>query len=164
MSKTVDQYWDSMNEFKAHCYYVHGYLVRSESWNRRIEIYLAVTSSVSIGGWAVWREHSFFWAILIAASQVVNAIKNYLPFSKRVQPLRGLSYAFDELFIDLEDDWFSISEGELTEKEIHAKTIDFKRKVGALWKKHVGELTIPPDDKLLKESTAIARNYFLEKY
>ncbi|MDQ8182247.1 hypothetical protein QEH57_16375 [Pelagicoccus sp. SDUM812005] len=163
MSKIANEYWDSMNEFKAHCHYVHGYLIRSERWNNRIEIYLAITSSVCIGGWAIWAEFSFLWGFLIALSQVLNAAKSYLPFSKRIKPLRNLSYAFDELFIDMEDEWYCISEGDLTVREIHAKTIEFKRRIGALWKRHIGELTIPHNDKLLKNSTLIAKEYFLRK-
>lgn len=164
MTEVADRYWSKMTEFKAHCHYIHEYLISTESWDRKINGFLAITSCSSIAGWAIWQDFSFVWALIIASSQVVTAVKPFLPFSKRIKPLRGLSYAFDDLFVDLENDWFDISKGNLTEREIHDKIIDFARNQNKLWKKHIGELTLPHKEKLHDESISIAEEYFAQNY
>ena len=78
-------YWDNLVQFRAGVYYLQSYQIHSGKWNSRIQAFLAITSSSSIGGWAIWQEYGMIWGSLIAASQVVNAVKGFLPFQKRAR-------------------------------------------------------------------------------
>ena len=64
-----------------------------------INIFLAVTSSGSIGGWVIWDKYSFLWAFIIAASQVINVVKQFLPYKTRVKTTGGIlkELPFDEI-------------------------------------------------------------------
>jgi hypothetical protein len=47
----------------------------------------------------------FIWAGIIAASQVVNAVKAYLPWGERLKPLATMSMGLQYISLDAEDSW-----------------------------------------------------------
>lgn len=77
-----------MVQIKAWTFYLDIYAEDSYKWDRRINIYGAIASSSSIAAWTIWRSWSFIWAAIIAISQVLTAIKQYLPFGRRLKYLQ----------------------------------------------------------------------------
>ncbi len=43
----------------------------------------------SIAAWEIWQEYQMVWAVIIALSQVITAIKPFLPFRQRLKPIRN---------------------------------------------------------------------------
>lgn len=84
-------------QLRAGVYYLQAYQIHSEKWNTRIQGFLAITSSASIGGWAIGDEYSMIWGFVIAASQVVNVIKGFLPFQKRAKDIGSLNIEQEKL-------------------------------------------------------------------
>ena len=74
------RYWKELYQLKVHTNYLELYLESSTNVDRGMNIFLAITSSSSICGWAVWQQYSFVWGAAIAASQLITAIKGFLPF------------------------------------------------------------------------------------
>ena len=72
-------------QLRASVYYLQAYQIHSEKWDNRIQIFLAITSSSSIGGWVIWNEYGIIWGSLIAVSQVINAIKRFLPLKSKYE-------------------------------------------------------------------------------
>jgi len=97
------QYWKEFWRLKVHSSYIELQLERTENIDRSVKVVLAVTSSGSIGGWVIWKELALIWAGIIAVSQVLNAIRQYLPFKDRLRPLAGLLSDLEELVIHVED-------------------------------------------------------------
>ena len=60
-----------MVQIKAWIFYLDIYAENSYKWDRRINMYGAIASSSSIAAWAIWKEWSYVWAVIIAISQVL---------------------------------------------------------------------------------------------
>lgn len=55
-----------MVQIKAWIFYLDIYAENSYKWDRRINMYGAIASSSSIAAWAIWKEWSYVWAVIIA--------------------------------------------------------------------------------------------------
>ena len=69
-----EKYWYYMVQVKSSIFYLDIYAERSYKWDRRINAYGAIASSSSIAAWAIWKDFSYIWAVIIAISQVLFSI------------------------------------------------------------------------------------------
>ena len=159
-----EKYWKEMYQLKVHVNYVELYLERSELIDRCINILLAVTSNSSICGWAIWQQYSFVWAVIIAASQLINSVKGFLPYKSRIKPLAGLLHELEELMIFAETRWFDVSESNLTDEEIHKLQFKIRSTKIKSLKKFFPSGTLPEDNKKFSKAENIARTYFNNFY
>jgi uncharacterized membrane protein len=143
---------------------LHGYAASSEWWDKSINISLAITSSTSIAAWAVWQEYQIIWAIIIALSQVITAIKPFLPFRQRLKPISDLNDLMQEISLECEKHWFVVAEGELTEKEIHDLYISLKDKSLKAEKKALKDIVLPKQGKILMRAEKEADHYLTNTY
>lgn len=153
------RFWKELDQLKVHVFYLELYLDKTENHDRIINMFLAIASSSSIAGWVIWQPFSFIWAAIIASSHVLNSIKQYLPYTKRLKALQSLSNELEALFIQMESDWYKVSEGELTEKEINSLQMKYKEKIRQATQKHLGTSSLPKNKKLLDESKTSAKAY-----
>ncbi len=101
------------------------------------------------------------WAIIIAASQVLTAVRPFFPYRTRLKALSGLGAELDGLAISAENDWFKVSEGLLSEAEIHSLTMSLKRKILATTSKHFPGTSLPERELLLDRAEREAERYML---
>lgn len=164
MSQYQQKYWSLLRELKTHVIYLHNFAAKSEWWDKAINIFLAITSSSSIAAWAIWQQYQIVWAVIIALSQVITAVKPFLPFRQRLKPIRDLNDQIQEISLECERHWFSVAEGELTEKEIHDLYISIKDKSLKAEKKALKDIVLPKDRKILalaeKESDLYLSNTY----
>lgn len=123
------RFWNVLKELKAQEIYLQLYACRDEGIDKTINIILAIASSSSIAAWAIWKELHIIWAILIAAAQVISAIKPFLPYKNRLRAVLELNNKIQILTLEAEIHWYSVSEGLFTEQEIHNLTLDLKDKI-----------------------------------
>lgn len=158
------RYWQEFLDLKRDARYIDLYQARTESIDRIIGGFTAVTSSVSIGGWAIWQNLSFLWGCIIAVSQVLGAVKNYLPYKKRLRALAALSPELNALSIAAESGWFEVSRGILDEQEIYALQMKLKKKKQDVVHKSFSEYSLPDCKKLMQLADAdtleYVRSYF----
>jgi len=121
-----NRYWKTMVHLQVHIYYLEAYLLRFQRIERRIGYFLAVAASASIGGWAVWQKYWVVWAFVIAASQVINAVRHLMPYQKRTEVLQGILPDLNQLLLDAERGFFGVSKGAITDEAIHTLTIEIK--------------------------------------
>jgi hypothetical protein len=152
MSAYQKRYWNQLKEFKTHVIYLQNYAARSDWWDKAINIFLAVTSSSSIAAWAIWQEHQIIWAVIIALSQVVTAIKQFLPYKQRLKAINDLNDKIQEISLECERGWFSVAEGKLTEEEVHNLCIGLKDKSLAAERKYLKNMVLPKNKKILAMS------------
>lgn len=134
-----EKYWNYLVQIKAWIFYLDIYAEKSFKWDRRINILGAIASSSSIAAWAIWKELSYIWALIIALSQVLTAIKDYFPFGRRLKALKPFIDELKILYIRMEYDWFKVSEGELTEKEINQLLFNYKKEFSEIETKYLKE-------------------------
>ncbi len=96
------QFWKTLEELKHNVKYLELLSTRDETRNMWLNMILAITSCSSIAAWAIWQQYSIVWAIIIAAGQVITAIKPYLPFRKRFKAFFKILPEIYELFFETE--------------------------------------------------------------
>jgi hypothetical protein len=158
------RYWNLLKELKVHVIYLHHYAANSEWWDKAVNIFLALTSSSSIAAWAIWQKYQMVWAVIIALSQVVTAIKPFLPYKQRLKGISELNDRIQELSLECEKNWFSVAEGELTEKEIHDIFISIKDKSISAERKCLKNMVLPTNRKILKKAEQEADLYLSTNY
>ena len=144
--------------------YLHNYASHSEWWDKTINVFLAITSSSSIAAWAIWQKHDIVWAVIIALSQVVTAVKPFLPFKVRLKAVADLNDRIQDISLECEKGWFAVAEGELTEKEIHEHCIKLRNDALTAEKKCLKNIVLPKNKKLLKRAEQDADLYLTKNY
>ena len=117
-----NRYWKMLVQLRFENFYLEKYLDHSRRWERGINIFLAITSAPVIAAWAIWKIWNItevLWIGLVATSQVINAIRPFLPLSKRVKALSQMIPQLSMLSFEVERDWYFVSQGQLTCDEIN---------------------------------------------
>lgn len=156
---TTERYWQEFIDTKRDAIYIDYYYRDTENIDRIIKIIIAVTSSTSIGAWVIWRDMNWLWGSIIAMSQVISAIKEYLPYKHRLAALSGLSKQINGLAISAESDWFKIQKGALTEEEIDDLQIGIKKTKLSIVQKHFPIGSLPENKKILTLADKATRAY-----
>lgn len=113
-------YWDFFINAKFSQIYYGLYLDDSYRWTRYINSFLAIASSTSIAAWVIWNKIPLVWAMIIALSQVISAVKQYFPFNDRIARLGKMNPLLDAILDDMELTWIDVSENKLTDDQIRA--------------------------------------------
>ncbi len=158
------RYWKYMVQIKAWLFYIDEYTDDSYKWDKRINIFLAITSSSSIAAWAIWSKYSFIWGILIALSQVVTAIKPQLAFNKKIESLSKISNLLHGLFNKADYNWYRVSNGELTEAQINDLLFELKEQYANTIGKILESDPIPVNEHFRAISDAKTEKYFQDTY
>lgn len=154
MSAYQDRYWSELREIKTHVIYLQKYAIHSDWWDKAINIFLAITSSSSIAAWAIWQEYSMYWAVIIALSQVITAIKPFLPYKQRIKVLSDFNDKLQEISLNCERSWFNVAEGRISEEEIHDLYIAIKNQSLDAERKCLKNMVLPTNNKILKLAEA----------
>jgi hypothetical protein len=159
-----EHYWKEFYRLKVHVTYLEMQLDRTESIDRALKMFLAITSSASIGAWVIWKEAAVVWAFLIATSQVINAIRQYLPYKERLRCIAGLMNELEELVLSVESKWLDISNGELTEAETRKALANLRLLRQKAFKKHFPDKVLPDDAKLFAKAELKTQAYVQNFY
>lgn len=159
-----ERYWRLFVELKTQSLYINLYQMKTEGRERLINGFLAISSSSSIGGWVIFRDYAFVWGAIIAMSQVIAAVKDYLPYRRRLKALSGFSHDLARLSVNVEHDWFDVSEGRLSAAQIQKKLTNVRGQVVDLTKKHFETHSLPKNQELLDLAEGDAATYFRMHY
>ena len=159
-----DHYWKELYRLKVHVIYVESLLAETEAWDRRIKVFSAITSSASIGAWAIWKDYAAVWGSIIAISQVLNAIRQYFPYKDRLRCYSGLRLELEEILLGVEARWLEIASGECTEMAIRKALAEMRAKRHRAFKIHLPKTTIPDDGPLFRQAEDRALAYFQNFY
>lgn len=159
-----EKYWRYMVRIKSWLFYLDIYEENSYKWEKNINIFSAVVSSTSIAAWAIWQQFSYVWSVIIAVSQVLTAIKSFLPYNTR----RKVTISFLEdlklLYNKIEYNWFKVSDGELTEEEINEMLFIFKDEYTNIENKNLKEETLPENERFMKIAAQKTDQYFQNNF
>ena len=156
-------YWSQMLELKVATAYIRRYRDYLGRWTTIIGSLRAVASSGSIAGWAIWHEYAFAWGLIIAVSQVVDALKDVFPFTKKHKAASTHTITLGSLFIDAQLEWENIFSGRYTDEEI------MKRRHKLMKLQHDAERTsfpdgLAPQESLFAQAQQEAKDYFKATY
>lgn len=159
-----EKYWNYMVQIKASMYYLDIYAEKSYKLDRKINVYGAIASSSSIAAWAIWKDWSYVWAFIIAMSQVLNAIKDFLPFGRRLKLLRPFIEDMKLLYIKMEYDWYKVAEGDLTEKEINKLLFSYRKEFACIENKYLKEEVLLENSNYMKQADQKTNRYFVNNF
>lgn len=149
------RYWQELYDLKVHTAYLEIYLLKTEKIDTVINAFLAVASSGSIAGWAIWKEQQFIWASIIVLSQFITAIKTFLPYNLRIKNISKVLKEMESISIHYEKNWFYISEGQKTIEETNTLRFEMKEKKSQLMQKYFATNMLPVKKKYLEEAEVI---------
>ncbi len=158
------RFWQELVQLRIHIYYLQRYHVAQERYETHLNMFLAITSNGSIVTWAIWGEWPMVWAAIIGLSQLLNAIRPYLPYKRRMRAIAALNRELEDLALYAEHKWYAVSEGRLTDEQIHEETIELKRKKSKAEDIHLGSSPLPRNDDFLQEAERQAQTYFHMNY
>ena len=111
-------YWRKLIELKVYALYARLYRDRLGRYVTMIGVVKAVASSASIAAWAIWQHYAFVWGAIIAASQLLDALKDVFPLTKRYKAVREHAVTLDSLFIDTQFEWDGVFAGFYSNSQI----------------------------------------------
>ena len=153
-------YWQEMITLKRDARYVDLCLARTETIDRCLKGALAIAASSSIASWAIFKEYSFVWATIVAGSQVVQVIKEYLPYKNRLRALAALSQDLNAISLASENNWFAVSSGKLYDEDIHDLRFDLKKRKQAAVQKAFPTAGLPEKKSFTRKADEEVRDYF----
>lgn len=157
-------YWKEFYRLKVHINYIELMLSKTESIDRGLKIFSAITSSSSIGAWVIWKEYAFCWGVLIAGSQILNAIRQYLPYKERLRAYSGLLNELEEICLGVESRWLDIANGDCNVSTIKKALDDLRTRRYRAFKKHLPTTTVPEDGVIFEKAEEKALAYFKNFY
>ena len=159
-----ERYWRELVQLKVQLQYLGNYQHKTQQIDSGLKMFSAVASSTSIAAWAVWQQAEILWAGVIAATHLLSAVKEFLPYQKRIKQTAALGAEVAEIFVFAEHKWFLVAEGRLTNSEIHELTMDIKRRLSKAAIKHLGDSTLPANSALRAKTRQQVEAYFRIHY
>ena len=159
-----EKYWRYMVQIKAWIFYLDLYEEDSYKWEKGINVFSAVASSTSIAAWAIWQHLSFVWSFIIAVSQVLTAIKGFMPYSRRLKMIVPFMEDLKFLYNRMEYNWFKVSSGEVTEEEINEMLYTYKEEFTNIENKNLKEETLPENKMLREKADKKTDEYFKNNF
>jgi len=159
-----ERYWELITQVRFEVYYTDGYISRTHNWETWQNAITAIASSGSIAGWIIWKDWGIIWAGIIALSQVINALKPILPFTRRLKLLQEMYGEITRLSLEIEEDWFGISQGDFTERQINQKRFDRLKKKEVLRDKYLGSHVLPLKEDIERKANELVDVYLYKNY
>lgn len=154
-----NRYWSAMYEMVVHSYLLQAHCQRAANVDRRVKIILAVTSTASLGIWAVFKVYPGLWAGIIVVTQVVSATAKYLPYAARLKASAGCAHDYRDIKNWAEAKWCDIADGQLTEAQISKLRVELQNKTANVERKHFPLEGLPRDAALAEAATTEAERY-----
>lgn len=149
-----ERFWELIKQIRFELSYLDEYITSTNRLETAINVVTAVASSGSIAGWALWKSASFVWAIIIAVSQVINALRPVLPYTKRLRMLQEWHTQLSKLSLEAEGQWFGVSHGDFSEREINSKLFALKGKQEDIASRHLSASVLPKRPSLITLANA----------
>jgi hypothetical protein len=127
-------------------------------------MFLAIVGCGSIAGWMVWTEYSYVWAVIVAISQVVNAVKGFLPYSKRIDGLSKQENELGALFEKMKHDWYKIAKGKYTGSEVNDLIYTSDCEARRIAKDSLTNDYLTPRKRFAKRADEMTESYFKENF
>ena len=96
-------------------------------------------------------------------AQVISAITEYLPYKRRLAALSAMSNDLNTLALTMENDWFKVSRGLMTDEEINDLHMDIKQRKHQATVKSFPNTSLPEDAGLLERADSRSRQRQLNR-
>ena len=98
------------------------------------------------------------WAIVLATSQILSVMQDYLPFSQEATSLNFFLPELNAVLIEIEHGWNGIDR--MSEVETSEKIVQFQRQIANLESKYLGGLTFAQNQNCGRKATEEQIKFF----
>ena len=113
-----ERYWAFYVSLKhKSCYYKH-FQILFKRINWAITGLLSTTTMSCIAAWDLWKDFRVIWAVLICASQIIQAFFPKMPYNDALISTRFMISSLDKLLLQIDHDWLSIDVYHLSDEKI----------------------------------------------
>ena len=154
------RYWNQMSQYKFSILYYNEHFSRYVKINRAIIIILAVFSSGAIASWAIWNKLSFLWAIIVAITQIISIVNEFLPYKDRIKEIPELVSKLTAIYNEMELQWFYISSGNIENSEINNKLYEYKVKWNDVNSKYLCFDALPDNECIKNKANLLKNEYY----
>lgn len=113
----MDHIWSSLVNSKYKEIYIGHKIIELKKIERNINIFIVLATSTTVASWIMWDHLKWFWAVIIAAAQVVSLLKPYFPYAENVKELKKFNSLYKNLNFKYEKLWHSMDSGTVTESD-----------------------------------------------
>lgn len=158
------RFWNSLYELVFHSYLLQEHCQKAANIDRWVKAGLAITSTTSLGIWAVFKAYPEIWAAIIVTTQIVSATSKQLPFTARLKASSACVHEFREILNWAEAKWCEILDGELTDGQVNKARSDIQIRTAKVLKTHFPLDGLPRDEELNQRATDQAEQYLTTQY
>jgi hypothetical protein len=160
----ANRFWNTMYEMIFHGYLLELHCQKSAQVNSWMQGGLAVTSTTSLGIWAVFKAYPGLWACIIVGTQIITAISKYFPYATRLKASAGCSHDFREIQNWAEARWCEILDGALTDSQINKARVELQTRTAKSLKLHFPLGGLPSNKSFEETATAQTEKYLATQY
>jgi hypothetical protein len=143
-------------EMEYHVLYMEKYIAHATNINNLVIASGLLVSGTGIAGWALWQQFPWAWSIIIGLGQVLQIIKPFLPYTKRIDVLSEMYFDVKDIETDMEKAWQANER--LKEKADWSKVSEFKERYEAIQRRR-NVVYIPTINHLDKTAAKKSRMY-----
>jgi hypothetical protein len=155
--------WATLCNVKFKTYLLQEILHKYQTMERTINIFLAIASCGSIAAWAIFREYQFLWAIIIAFSQVITAIRPYIPYSKYVKVFNMKCMEASLMNVELDRMFHNLRTRKVKEDEIQNQYYSLEERKAKMLS-FEDELVFKETPKMIKRANERMANFLKNNY
>jgi hypothetical protein len=130
---------------------------------KTVDLLKAIASSGGIAGWVIWKDYPFMWTAIIAAAQLLDAIKGVFPFARDHKAASELTVALELLFIDTQYEWERIRARKINEDGVMMARRKLRRLMLEAEQRHFPD-GFQPSARLARLAAKEAEVFFDETY
>jgi hypothetical protein len=158
-----EAYWQELVLCKVVSCYVRRYRDQQARWINYTGIFKAVVTSSTIGAWVIWKDYALVWGILLGITQIIDALKEYIPQTKNRRNASDFVSTLENIIIDARFEWYEVFNGEYDAGAIMGRWRKLAKLLNETETKYFPD-GLPADLKRQKLAEKDAAAYFLNIY
>ena len=159
-----EKYWALYEELIDTEFYYWHYRSRSAFWEKATNIITCISSAAGIATWIIWKQHEWVWAIVVGASQIINAIRHLFPFPKQISAVSLFLPELKRLINEVDRDWNKINSGTMTDDDANLQIYKYKERLLDLESKYISDTSFPRKRLCQYKALKDRENYFFQNY
>lgn len=104
------------------------------------------------------------WALVIAAAQLVQAMKDLTPWSRRLSALEHFQPDLRMLLLDIENSWDNLDIEDWSTEQIHSARAAFDLRYFELEQKYIGNTYFPRSERIEWAANEETETFFNNRY
>ncbi len=158
-----EAFWKQLVLCKIVSCYVRRYRDQQARWINFTGIFKAFVTSSTIGAWVIWKDYALLWGILLAVTQVLDAIKEFIPQTKNRRNASDFVLAMENIVIDARFEWYEVFNGKYDADEIMSRWRKLAKLLNETEAKYFPD-GLPADQKRQSLAEGDAAAYFSSVY